>query len=420
MSTTAVVSENAEQPSAVHKIRKLLVWLIVAGSVAWTIYNWSGLTQIKEELDKVAIFAIMLVLTEICFVIGATMVAAGLGKSIFAGTGYNPLAWLKAIGRLRGEYHSFAERINTSTSFRIGFNLNWFGAVGTGVVALVGILVVLPATAWGLLVLPVLDIAASFGWRAPISRKLKHLRQGKSEVTVRPATLDDIEGIVELDSAMYGDEIAQGVTDDPHDMFTRRVRNSRGWFWVAEVDGKIEGMLAGQPTKYAPEEFVSWEHSTANGTFEGTYDETSVVMYVASLTVSKLGSKLDATDKLLAEGVKKAIRHGKKLAFFSARMPMYHKYKDTMSAEEYYSATTNLNGREVALDPQLRMYEELGMKRIRLVADGFVADWESCGYAVLFTFSVPFYGWPARNFWAWLFGKVADRPRLFAFCAKYV
>lgn len=240
-----------------------------------------------------------------------------------------------------------------------------------------------------------------------------------SQVIIRQAEFADIDQIVELDSKMY-EGITPAQTDDPRGMFEKRIANSHGWFWVAEVGGRIEGILSCQPTKLAPDDFVSWEHTTNNGTFNGTYDETSPFIYVAALTVSPKGSRLDATDMLMAAGVKQAIARGKKLAFFSARMPGYHLMTEQMSAEEYYNATTTRNGKEVAFDRQIRYYEQLGAKRVRLVENGFEADWKSCGYAVLFIISIPFYGWRGKRMWAWLFGKIAERPRLFAFCAKHL
>lgn len=417
--SSAVTADTDSDPSGSHsRLHRVAILAIVTASLGWTIYNWDGLSRIRDELGTVVVFAVLLVLTEICFIVGGVLLAAGLGASGLGRTDRNVMAWVRSLRQLRREYHGSAERISTSTSFRVGFDLNWFGAVGSGVVAFVGIVVVLPPTAWGLLVLPALDVAASFGWRIPISRKLKQLRSVHPTVVVRQATFDDVGGIVELDAAMYG-ATTGAVTDDPRAMFASRIQNSHGWFWVAEADGRIEGILAAQPTMYSPDEFVSWERSTANGTFEGTYDEGSAIMYVGALTVSKAGSMLDATDKLLVVGVKAAIRLGKELAYFSARMPLYHRYADQMSPDEYYEATITVDGNKVPLDPQLRLYDALGMRRVRLVENGFAADWESGGYAVLYTFSVPFYGWPGRAIWSWLFGIVADRPRMFALFARY-
>jgi hypothetical protein len=148
-------------------------------------------------------------------------------------------------------------------------------------------------------------------------------------------------------------------------------------------------------------------------------DLDSPVVYVAALTVSPVGSSFGVTDQLLLHSFSRGIERGKSLAFFSARMPGYHRYADRMSAEAYAAARRMRRGEEVALDPQIRFYEQLGLKMHRVVENGFAADWKSCGYAVLFTANIPFYQWPSKKLWANVFRTVAVRPRLFAFCNRY-
>ena len=237
-------------------------------------------------------------------------------------------------------------------------------------------------------------------------------------VIVRDAEVADVQQIVGLDARCYG-EITEYQTDDPSGMFTERIRNAPGYFWIAEVNGVVEGLLSCQPTVLRPELFDSWEQCTGNGTFAGTLDLNSPVVYVAALTVSPVGSSLGITDRLLIHALGIGIERGKNLAFFSARMPGYHRYADHMSAEAYASARRVRRGADVALDPQIRFYEQLGLKKHRVVENGFVADWKSCGYAVLFTAPIPFYRWPGKKVWAAVFRAVAVRPRLFAFCNRY-
>ena len=102
----------------------------------------------------------------------------------------------------------------------------------------------------------------------------------KSNVRIRRATEADVGQLVALDAQMYED-ITASQTADPGAMFRKRVRNSHGWFWVAEIDGRIEGLLAAQPTIHSPESFQCWEECTADGTFEGSYAPDSDVMYVS-------------------------------------------------------------------------------------------------------------------------------------------
>jgi hypothetical protein len=154
-------------------MRRGLVWAIVAVSIGWTLYDWNGLTAVEGRLSSVFALAVALVVSECMFVAGSCMVAAALGRHVFAGVGASPVRALRAVAGIRGQYREIAARATKSRMFTWGFVINWIGAAMTGVVVFVGILIVLPMTAWGLLVLPVLDLVATFGWRVPIAAKLQ-------------------------------------------------------------------------------------------------------------------------------------------------------------------------------------------------------------------------------------------------------
>lgn len=386
--------------------KKWAVRIIVIASLMWTVANWSALTEIKDELDEAIIFVILFAFSEVCFIVGALLVAVGTGKTIFADTGKNPLNRLRAILRVRSTYRKFVADAPRSGAVRFGFHLNWFGALATGVFAAVGIIVVLPMTSWGLLVLPLLDIVATIGWRAPIQKRLGHT----SGYRVRLAQKQDIPAIAALDTSRYED-ITPVYADDPTAMFEARLANAPKWFYVMEdVDGTIVGILSTAPTTKSPDQFVSWNDSTANGTLEGVVEPKGKWLYVTALTTSEEVGRNGEEDRLIAYGLGATIRRGIGVAYFSGRMPGYH-YHSEMSPRQYYDAKDPDNPK-LALDKQIRLYEGWGMKRIRLVKDGFAADWKSAGYGVLFRYDLPF----AHRPQCWLAGSflqlAVNRPWL--------
>lgn len=396
-------------------VKKWAVWLVVIASIAWTVYNWSGVVEIKNHLESLAVFALLFAFSEACFVIGALMVAIGGGKVVFAGTGKNPLKWALAVWRVRTAYRKLAEVAPSSRLVRIGFHLNWLGAVLTGVFLAAGIILVLPMTSWGLLVLPLLDILASFGWRYPIEKRL----DDSSGYRFRSARLEDIPAIVALDASRYED-VTTEYAADPAAMFERRLANAPDWFWVMEdYAGAIVGILSTAPVAHGPADFVSWEHSTADGTLDGVVDPKGEFVYVVALTTSEEVGKSGDEDRLIAYGLGAGIRRGYSVAYFSGRMPGYH-YHPELTPQAYYDAKTEIDGRKVALDKQIRLYESLGMRRIRLVENGFEADWKSSGYGVLFQYDLPF----ARPPLSWLMGTLlqmaVQRPWLWARVKKFL
>jgi hypothetical protein len=227
--------------------------------------------------------------------------------------------------------------------------------------------------------------------------------KNKPKIEVRAAVLEDMAGVYEMDATLYGNILEEQTQDSPINMFKTRFHNCHGYFWVALVDGKIEGFLSAQPMK---------NKTTTDGTFEGTFDPASDSVYIAALSVTKKGSDLDCTDRLLAIGMKKAVLDNRHYAYFIARMPGYHKVKDKMTPEEYYEAKIEKNGKQVPLDWQLRMYESLGTKRIRLVLNGYEPDWESGGHGVLCVMEMPFYGKPYKKLGAYALGFLGQHPGL--------
>ncbi|MFE6904782.1 hypothetical protein ACFVFJ_50150 [Streptomyces sp. NPDC057717] len=215
--------------------------------------------------------------------------------------------------------------------------------------------------------------------------------QDSSTVKIRQARISDVEDLVRVDIAQYSDMTADfAENSNISAMFARRISNTPGWFWVALVDGRIEGLLSTCPTTHSPEGFVSWEKCTNNGTLDGIFDERADFLYGVALTVTAKGGAAGVTKALLAAGLARFFSSEKRTLYLSGRMPGYHKVADEVSPQEYYDAQVTVRGQRVARDPQVRMYERLGFRRAGLVPGGFAVDHESAGYGVLLTMENPF------------------------------
>lgn len=231
-----------------------------------------------------------------------------------------------------------------------------------------------------------------------------------NKILIRNVRHEDLDNILKIDNEVYG-QISEEVTSDKEKM-NSRISIGKDWFFVAEVNGEVVGFLSLQPTNKPIDKFISWENSTDNGSIKSTYDEGGAYVYGIALTISKKARGLGLSELLFKEAAKKMIKTRKKLVYFSGRMPGYHKYSNKMTAEDYYNATIKKKGKEVPLDPQIRMYESYGLKKVRLVQEGFKGDKESGDYSVVFKADNPFYKLPLPSIWASIFTLVMSNKLL--------
>ena len=159
------------------RLKRWTVWTIVGASLVWTILDWQSLSKVQDRLGSLIWITVALVGSEALFIAGAVLVALSMGRHVFAGAGANPLRWIAAIRAVRASYRELSQRVGNSPLFVWGFRMNWIGAASTGVVLALGIIIVLPVNAWGLLIFPILDLAATFGWRIPIASRLRSMKE---------------------------------------------------------------------------------------------------------------------------------------------------------------------------------------------------------------------------------------------------
>lgn len=150
-------------PSAKH----VLAASIVIASVAWTATDWNGLNGATAQLGNVAALAVLIGLSEVCFVAGAVLIATGIGGTL-GRKGDGVVSRIAGARRARPDLGLIAAQVEANRLVRVGFYLNLAGALGTAVFVGVGVLVFLPRTAWGLALLALFDVIATFGARAPV------------------------------------------------------------------------------------------------------------------------------------------------------------------------------------------------------------------------------------------------------------
>lgn len=220
----------------------------------------------------------------------------------------------------------------------------------------------------------------------------------KHKLKIRPATQDDLDGIMKVDAVAWGDTFPA-----TREMFSQRIINfPEGGVIVAEYCDKIVATLSLEllEKENLPTDFT-WDQVSSNGTLTGTHDPNGTWIYGIGLASTPLGSKCGATKGLILYAGKYIISHNKKGAILMARMPGYHKYANSISPEEY--ATKEKNGRPI--DPEIAIYKT-GMltviKPVIVIKDYMTpgSDERSCGYSVMVGWTNPFYNKGFSKLWS--------------------
>jgi hypothetical protein len=381
--------------------------LLAVLSLVWIIYDWSSEGLLAARAHALVAAGLYLVITETCFIVGAIIMAATLGVGV-ATEGHRFKRWYRHIRYVRSEAKHLALSLVENHWFAVGFWLNFFGAVGTSLILIGVVTADAPFAGWGLLVLLVLDLAATFGWRIPLHMKRRaHLRSTK--ITVRQAKLEDIDRYLELQATRWNED----------NMATREQLESRFKAYpqgmlVAMQGKEIVGMVyAMRITKYDYEALPSWDDITNKG-FCDNADPNGAAIFGVDLTTA-VGVGHLAGDELLLGIGRLVIRSGLKEALLGGRMPGYHEYAPKMTAEDYFHAK---NEAGEPLDHQIKYYTSIpGLKAIKVLPDYF-NDPESLDYGVLLRWRNPLFGLPAPRFWGAIFPMLFRLEELYLKLAR--
>lgn len=229
-------------------------------------------------------------------------------------------------------------------------------------------------------------------------------------MVVRRASLEDVEDLVSVDLRAFR-HVYRHYPVSPAELrsqlkrqFHWRVSVVPEWCVVAEHEGNIVGTMMSVPTRSTPETFVSWEEETSHGELE-IIDTDAPNMYGVSMAV--LPSAPEGTqDRLFLYSLGQMIAERRAMAFFEARMPGLRRWmlgrcraekrqmaslsadERTQLANEYFNDRVVLDNQPVHRDPELRIYEAMGVQLTRVVEAAY-EDASSLDYGVVATVDNP-------------------------------
>lgn len=170
--------------------------------------------------------------------------------------------------------------------------------------------------------------------------------------------------------------------------FTSRLHVFPEGFFVAKVDGKIQGVTTSQITTYDPVASKTWDEITDNGMIVRTHNPSGDALYVVSVGVAKKAQGNDIGSKIVEIQKELTIKLELKCLFLGARIPCYDNYckeHGELNIEDYLKLKDN-DGE--ALDPEIRFYNRCGLE-VRKIISKFEPDIESRNYGVVMVWENP-------------------------------
>ena len=202
---------------------------------------------------------------------------------------------------------------------------------------------------------------------------------------VRTARVEDLDALVALEATVWGDA---GAT---REQLAQRLANVPGGNLVAVTEsGLIVAYTAFCRLDYddhVRRGSVSWYDLSGDGT-AGTHVEDGPDLFgisLGALPEAPPGASVAGLVEVTRLGLVAGCRRG----ILGARLPGYARHADSMSVDEYIAAEIAPG---VALDPELRFYDRLGLQRLGPVKDYF-RDPDSLDWGLVVMLTAP---WPVR------------------------
>lgn len=247
---------------------------------------------------------------------------------------------------------------------------------------------------------------------------------GADKVKVRTSRPDDLDALAEVDVDSfwqvyknYGKSRADMIAEMKEKFRNRLELIGYDWLQILECGDKEKEMIGFMmccPTSKQPEDFISWEDTTDNGTLATTYDPNGHNVYVVSLTMAQGTLHTEAQNMLYGNLMGKFISGGFDRAFFESRLPGLRawvgqaaaasgrKVEDISSEEldgmaEHYLHLTkkDKHGKDVAYDPLIRTFSTVGCEFVKVVPNAY-QDEPSMNYGVVSVFNNPLPKWSRK------------------------
>ena len=210
---------------------------------------------------------------------------------------------------------------------------------------------------------------------------------------VRIMETRDIEKCVEIENSAWIDPLAKEYSFT-RNHFKELIRVNPNGQFVIENNDVIVGFANTQRINYNPEsqKLKTWCEMCNSGYISKTHIPDGNFLFGINLSFDK-SAPFSASGKMLAHILFYTVKNNIKGIVLGGRLPLYHKYANEMTAEEYINAKRK-NGKP--LDPELYIYKKVGAQPIKVIPNYF-PDAESLNYGVLLVWNNPFYHLPAKT-----------------------
>lgn len=206
---------------------------------------------------------------------------------------------------------------------------------------------------------------------------------------------------------VYGDDPSPDKVASVQAIFEERIDLLGDWIKVMEDEkGQLCGMMVCSPISVDPTNLID-ENMTSNESIHKYYDPDGKNFYIVNLAIDPDAPK-NVRYMLFGAVSTEAIKNGSKTAFFESRLPGLKKWcaeqgidtdyvteaeMDTLAQDYWQLTKTNRKGKEVPVDPLLRIYVQCGSTPIRLVKEAWSKDNPSAGYGVFCKRPIPAPEW---------------------------